>query len=406
MTVNYREDRILARASELRPGDIDRLNKILEDAGIGRPLRHPEAGSAAAGVSDLAVLPVVGADPMAVRDAVRAFIRQGGGELPTLVLDSQYNAGTVEDGARETDLFDASGKKSGHGTIAWLPAPAYEMPDTPPGPHGHPVIALLDSGVQPHDWLSADGDPPFVIDAAEKYGWSAPGLGPDPGKEPVPRYGSHWGHATFIAGLIRLTAPDAQLLSMRVMNIEGKVSESDVVNALEWLADPDHHPDLTVDIVLMCFGRQADAGDHDLDLLRGSIKAFSSGNVRFVASAGNNGAETPVYPAAFAAEQGLPVVSVGALATPTQRAPYSNSGPWVQEWRKGTNILSVMPLTTKNIGGKRVTAQAASDAPDVTATGNGYAWWSGTSFAAAIYAGQLAQRMSAAQVLPEPGAAP
>ena len=99
MTVNYREDRILAMVSELRPGDIDRLNKILEGAGLGRPLRHPEADSSAASVSGLAVVPVVGADPMAVRDAVPAFSRQGG-ELPTLVLDAQYNAGTIEDGAR------------------------------------------------------------------------------------------------------------------------------------------------------------------------------------------------------------------------------------------------------------------------------------------------------------------
>ncbi len=41
--------------------------------------------------------------------------------------DLQFIAGTVEHGARDTELFDASGKKSGHGTIAWLPAPSYDM---------------------------------------------------------------------------------------------------------------------------------------------------------------------------------------------------------------------------------------------------------------------------------------
>ena len=52
--------------------------------------------------------------------------------------DQQFSAGTVEDGARLTRLlppdFSGRGKKSGHGTIAWLPAPAYEMPAAPSWP--------------------------------------------------------------------------------------------------------------------------------------------------------------------------------------------------------------------------------------------------------------------------------
>ncbi len=95
-------------------------------------------------------------------------------------------------------------------------------------PQRPPVIALLDSGVQPHRWLPADGDPPFVVDATE-YGWTAPDLdqpAAPPGLNPYALYGSHFGHATFIAGLIRLKAPDAQVLSMRVMNSAGKVSRA------------------------------------------------------------------------------------------------------------------------------------------------------------------------------------
>ena len=50
--------------------------------------------------------------------------------MTTASPEPQYSAGTVEDGARHTDLFIAEGLKSGHGTgkIAWLPAPDYEMP--------------------------------------------------------------------------------------------------------------------------------------------------------------------------------------------------------------------------------------------------------------------------------------
>jgi subtilisin family serine protease len=308
--------------------------------------------------------------------------------------DQQYSAGTVDDGARHTPLFAAEGKKSGHGTgtVAWLPAPAYEMPSVPWQPQRPPVIALLDSGVQPHDWLPKGGDPQFVVDAASAYQWPAPALSepdPPPGQS-LPYFGSHYGHATFIAGLIRLEAHDARVVSMRVMNNAGKVSQPHVVDALNWLAG---HPETGVDIVLMCFGRQADAGDADLDDVRKAIAGLS--HMRIVCSAGNDASDRTVYPAAFAAEEGLPVVSVGAFNTPTERAPYSNYGPWVREWRRGTNLVSTMPLTTVDIGQSRVKEQAASGTPDVSATGNGYAWWSGTSFAAALYAAGLAKQMSA-----------
>ena len=305
--------------------------------------------------------------------------------------DQQFSAGTFDNGARATPLFTAEGKKSGHGTVAWLAAPAYEMPQVPWQPHRPPVIALLDSGVQPHDWLPEGGDPPFVVNATQ-HGWAAPELvqpAPPPGQSP-PYYGSHYGHATFIAGLIRLKAPGARVLSMRVMNNAGKVRQGDVVEALQWLAG---NPGIGVNIVLMCFGRRADPGDPDLDDLRGAIAGLS--DVRIVASAGNDGSDHTVFPAAFAVENHLRVVSVGAYATPSERAPYSNYGPWVREWRRGTNLVSTMPLTTRLIGEKRVTEQDGAGTPDVSATGNGYAWWSGTSFAAALCAAGLAKQMPA-----------
>jgi subtilisin family serine protease len=401
MTVNYAPGRVLAKASELRPGDIGRINEILENAGLGRPVRLPEDSPPGASASGLAVLPVAGADPMAIRDAVRAHVWQGGDQL-TLVPDYQYDVGTVAEGAWDAEFFDAAGKKSGHGAFAWLPAPDYEMPAPVPWQERgrRPVIALLDSGIQPHDWLSdAAGSPPFVVDAGEAYGWSAPLLI----DSPAPPYGSHWAHATFIAGLIRLIAPGAQILSMKVMSSAGKVNESDVIEALTWLADP---PDAAaaVSMVLMAFGRPADPGDCDLEDLREAVSKLNSQNVRIVASAGNDGSEHPVYPAAFAAEPGLPVVSVGALASATERAPYSNSGPWVREWRKGKDVISIMPLMAQDIGEQRRAARTSFGPYAVTSSGNGYAWWSGTSFAAAICAAQLAQQMTAGGSFPAPGA--
>lgn len=310
--------------------------------------------------------------------------------------EQQYNAGTVDNSARDTPLFGAEGKKSGHGAVAWLPAPDYEMPvplQWAPGPGRLPVIALLDSGVEGHSWLpDGDASRPFLRDAAEE-GWP----GPDPDDEPppsggedLPDFGSHAIHATFIAGLIRLGAPQAQVLSIQVMDSQGKAKQSDVVKALNWLADKAQ--DVPVDIVLMAFGRQADPDDKDLSSLRAAVGRLSP--VPIVASAGNHGSDRTVYPAALAAEDGSSVVSVGALAAPTERAPYSNYGPWVREWRKGTNVISISPLTTVQLDGEPGTARTDAGPYTAATTGNGYAWWSGTSFAAASYAAELARQMS------------
>ena len=58
-----------------------------------------------------------------------------------------------------------------------------------------------------------------------EHGWAGPDLDDEPpsaGNDDLPDYGSHLIHATFIAGLIRLEAPNAQVLSIRVMDRQRK----------------------------------------------------------------------------------------------------------------------------------------------------------------------------------------
>jgi len=133
-------------------------------------------------------------------------------------------------------------------------------------------------------------------------------------------------------------------------------------------------------------------------------KAMSRlGAVQFFVSAGNDGSDRTVYPAAFSVAEDLNVTSVGAISvdTPTERAPYSNYGPWVQEWRKGTNILSIASLTTVDLDHEPDLGREGDGTK--SATGYGYAWWSGTSFAAALYAADLSNQMSATGSYPAAG---
>src|SRR6266545_4837668 len=67
MPTSYREGVILAPKSVLEPGEIERLNAILHDAGLGRPLQPSPMDR----TYETVVLALAGADPLAVRDALR-----------------------------------------------------------------------------------------------------------------------------------------------------------------------------------------------------------------------------------------------------------------------------------------------------------------------------------------------
>jgi subtilisin family serine protease len=389
MTMNDRTDHVLIRAAEFRPGDIVQLNKLLEKAKLGSPLGAPPDGSPGEHATLISVPVHGGVDPYAIEAEVRSAQakRQA---VPTVLAGTHSIAGTLVRGA----FFQAAGKKSGHG-MGWVPSPLGELPDAPPWTESaqHPVVAVLDSGVQPHGWLKSA--PSFLVHEHVLDSWRRP-LPPDnPARKPYPP-GTHWGHGTFIAGLIRRTAPNARVLSMRVMNSKGIVQDVDAINALNWLAN--HR---VADHVLMAFGRPARSDDLLIHRdLRDAVKTLADQGVTVVASAGNNGSDLPVYPAAFAAELGPNVVSVGAAMSREFRAPYSNHGSWVTAGWLGTDIVSINPQTIRKAGFHQ-TSLGDIDNPIDPVAADSCAWWSGTSFAAAIAAGHLANGQ-AAGVMPMP----
>jgi hypothetical protein len=365
---------ILASRSVDRPGEVDHLNAVLADAGLGRPLGPPERNT-----PTVSVLPVSGdVDPRRVVDTLR-LAAPGAGELDLQVL-SGYRVHTVADGATVEPLvatvqLKASGLKTGHGTVSWTQVPAADMPPAPrwPPAGSPPAVVVLDSGVKPHSWLPQDGDPPFCVDPPMDPSFGLPLLDTAP---VTGEFHGYWGHATFLAGLIRLTAPDAQVISVKLMSDDGTLSDDDLASALDWLTQyiADGH---VVDVVLMAFGRPKEPGEDNPASLVRQFGELGCKGVTIVASAGNAGLDTETIPACLAADPGSPVVSVGAGTSAENREHYSNYGPWVREWRTGT-VTSLMPLTR---------------GPDA----NGFAQWSGTSFSAAIVAGELAHARAAAR---------
>ena len=123
--------------------------------------------------------------------------------------------------------------------VTWVgPPPARRRDDELDGAR-RPVVAILDTGVGTHPWLTRD-----VVDRKPRCAHLRIGL-TDPrtdietnGVVTGGLTGSldiEAGHGTFIAGLVHQRCPDATMLSIRVVQPDGVVSEYDLLQAINML---------------------------------------------------------------------------------------------------------------------------------------------------------------------------
>jgi subtilisin family serine protease len=293
----------------------------------------------------------------------------------------------------------AFGRKQGHGDAGKVPVAVLTPPPArPPALTGRrPVVAVLDTGVDPtHPWLTGTPDDPVVRDAAV-LGWTPPA---DPGNVVSPEAGYH-GHATFLAGIVLQVAPMARLLSVRVMNDSGLVPRDASLAALSWLSrlargsDPGAFPD----VVCTAYGYYPDASDDGhKEQLRAALWELADRGVLIVASAGNDGIDQQVLPAAFATDAPKPatsLISVGATNPDGAYSHYSNYGNWVTHQATGTGVISIMERFDGGMLPPPMPEYSHGSAIDPNDFRAGFARWSGTSFAAAHIAGLLASALSA-----------
>ncbi len=223
------------------------------------------------------------------------------------------------------------------------------------------------------------------------------------------------GHGTFIAGLIHQGCPDADIVTWRIVGSDGPVVESDLVRALRGIAElVRRHRDgeeggLAVDVFSLSLGYYHETPEDLLfdPTLYDIVRLMGECGVAVVCSAGNDATARPMFPAAFApwvdGKGGVPVTggvvpvtSVGALNPNGTDALFSNAGPWVRAYAPGAAVLSTLPPTFE--GGLEPTArteayQRVRESIDPDDFGGGFAVWSGTSFAAPLFAGRLAARL-------------
>ncbi|GAA3388861.1 S8 family peptidase [Cryptosporangium minutisporangium] len=239
------------------------------------------------------------------------------------------------------------------------------------------TVTVADLGVDQasvarHDWLTGvDGE------AEDPY---------QPGGTTMIR--PYAGHGTFVAGCVRVTAPDAEVYVEKFVEITqppdptipnaGAVFEA---LAVEKLAETlSRSPDVVMfefttstmdDLPLMAF----DA------LYESRIKHLPG--MAIVTPAGNEGERRVNWPGAYEW-----AISVGALSSNGRsRADFSNYGFWVDVYAPGEGLVNAFPkgkyrcTEPPNAGEKR-------RFPD------GMARWSGTSFSAPLVAGLIAARVS------------
>ncbi|TDV57489.1 S8 family peptidase [Actinophytocola oryzae] len=301
------------------------------------------------------------------------------------------------------------------------PVPGRPFPETIPypppmaGDAGLGVrVEVVDTGLSPgwsanHPWLHVDGR------AAEVSGDREDGT-----YRPDGRIAAHAGHGTFIAGIVRCVAPGATVHVSNTLRWAGAMLESEVARAIIDAADRSPAPhviNLSAGFVPM-----HDHAEKSAPLALGMLDVMRHLTRRgcrtlLVAAAGNDGKgpdDVWFYPAAFAGEKEFDdvVVAVGALQQDREgRACFSNFGDWVTVYEDGEKLVNAFPegmfRYQEPLLGKDASVCVYGDPPlydgcsCVTAPqqgtvvrSRGMAEWSGTSFAAPVVVGRLAERMS------------
>jgi membrane-anchored mycosin MYCP len=231
-------------------------------------------------------------------------------------------------------------------------------------------VAVADTAVAPRPQLvgSILADPASLLPDPDVPMPDAPG-------DPLP---DDAGHGTFVTGLVLRAAPGATVRAVRVLDNKGMGDSWSLAKAMVHLARQG------VDVLNLSLGCFTD-GEPPLVLTRALSRLGP--DVLVVAAAGNHGQthpRLPLWPAAFDA-----VLAVGATDAYGDRQLWSPDPalcPWVDVQAGGADVDSVF------LEGKVVSppdANSSSPAPTITDF-EGFASWSGTSFAAARVSGMIA----------------
>ena len=145
-----------------------------------------------------------------------------------------------------------------------------------------------------------------------------------------------FGHGTMVMGIIHLVAPQAQLLPLKALSSDGSGFLSNILHAVYYGVQNG------ANIINMSFDMKSSSTEFSK-----AITYANQNNVICAASAGNDGMQEVVYPAAYQSD----VMGVASTSNTDTRSPFSNYGDalvWVAA--PGEGIISTYPFGTYAAG--------------------------------------------------------
>jgi hypothetical protein len=312
----------------------------------------------------------------------------------------------------------------------------HQCPFGPPHPHPHPPnpldivrptavnVAVIDSGylrsgpmVAPHisapdfgKWLRRN--PPG---STPKWEWTDGTEVAGPALKPFDQNGDKLldalaGHANFVAGVIAQACPEAQIT---VESHNGSVvwkdaadpaiaSEASVARSLWHQRNNDvinvGYAFPTLPNIPLTGAEAITAGPPSwaLDI---AFSSFIDRPAHFVvAPAGNQNCTVPQFPAAFNAKYHN-VIGVGSVDADGNRSTFSNHGPWVSCCTEGEDVVSTFISGWHGETEEQEPEGALGAGTRPVKNFEGWASWSGTSFAAPKVAAELARRKASGSTL-------
>jgi Subtilase family len=150
-----------------------------------------------------------------------------------------------------------------------------------------------------------------------------------------------FGHGTMVLGIIHLVAPTAELLPLKTFKSDGTAKLSDILRAIYYAVQQGN-----ANVINMSFDTKTSSTE-----LKNALDYANQLGLTCVASAGNDGAQEIVYPAALQSDV-MGVASVGpTTSTDGTRSSFSNYGDsivWVAA--PGEQIVSTYPYSTYAAG--------------------------------------------------------
>ncbi len=190
------------------------------------------------------------------------------------------------------------------------------------------------------------------------------------------------GHNGFIQGVVLAGAPKTSLRGLGPIRNDGVGYESDIADALDTIRTDWAAAGVCAQAVLNLSFSGYYESDTPPPILARRIRRLVRGDVVVVASAGNDATCRPTFPAAM-----NEVIGVGSVG-PCGPSWFSNHGSWVDASAPGEDVVSI--FFDKWNGG--FDPPPGTDLPDPDDF-EGWAMWSGTSFAAPRVVAAIARQI-------------